>query len=83
MSDINITKKKGESFDAMFRRFTKRVQLSGKILTIRDGRFHKRAVGKNKVKESALRRLLKGEEFAYKLRTGKISDEELRGRRRR
>jgi len=83
MSDIYATKKKGESFESLFRRFTKRVQRSGKILTLRGRRFHEKKPGKNKVHESALRRLAKKDEFEYLIRSGKAKEEDLRGRRRR
>lgn len=81
MSDIFVSKKKGESFEALFRRFTKRVQRSGKILTLRGRRYHERKPGKNKVHESALRRLTKKDKFEYELRTGIIKEEDLRKKR--
>ncbi len=83
MSTIDIRRKKGESFEAMFRRFSRRLQQSGKILTLRADRYHHKADSKNKMKASALRRLVMGEKREYLLKTGKIKEEDLRGRRRR
>lgn len=82
MSHIEAKRKKGESFDAMFRRWSRRVQQSGKILDVRGGRYFEKKAKKNKVKESALRRLVIGEKREYLLRTGKLKEEDRRGRRR-
>ena len=83
MSDIQITKKKSESFEAMFRRFTRRVQQSGKVFNVRASRFREKKPSKNKMQTSKLRKLRIGEEIQYKLRSGKMTEEDLRGRRRR
>ena len=83
MSKILIKKNKGESFESMFRRFKNRERSSGKQLTIKSGRFHSKGLTKNKRKESALRRIMKTENIAYLLRSGKITEQELRGRGRR
>ncbi len=83
MSQINVTKKKGESFESLFRRFTRRVQASGKMLTARDGRFFSRTPNRNKRHGSALRRLEKRENFEYRMRAGKVTEDELRSLRRR
>lgn len=83
MSQIEVKRKKGESFDAMFRRFTRRLQQSGKVLDVRSGRFFERKPKKNKMKASALRRLVIGEKREYLLRSGKLKEEDNRRRRRR
>lgn len=83
MSDIDIKRKKGESFEGMFRRFSRRVQQSGKILTARGGRFHVKPLTKNKRQEKKLRGIAIAEKIQYELRTGKITEEDLRGRKRR
>ena len=83
MSDINVTKKKGESFESLFRRFSRRVQSSGKLLTARSKRFYERPANKNKKHESAIRRLVKKEDFEYRLRIGDVTEKELRSLRRR
>jgi ribosomal protein S21 len=83
MSDINIKRKKGESFEGMFRRFSRRVQQSGKILTARSNRFHEKDLTKNKRQEKKLRGLAIAEKIQYELRTGKITEQDLRRRKRR
>ena len=80
MSYIEAKRKKGESFDAMFRRWSRRVQQSGKIFDVRGGRYFQKKMKKNKMKDSALRRLVIGEKREYLLRAGKLKEEERRRR---
>jgi ribosomal protein S21 len=83
MSDIEVKRKKGESFEAVFRRFTRRIQQSGKVLDVRGGRFFGRKPNKNKIQDSALRRKEMGERREYLLKTGKIKEEDLRQAKKR
>lgn len=83
MSDIEVKRKKGESFEALFRRFTRRIQQSGKPLNVRSGRFFAKTPSKNKLHESAVRRLEMGERREYMLKTGKIREEDLRAAKKR
>lgn len=83
MSHIEAKRKKGESFDAMFRRWSRRVQQSGKILDVRAGRFFERKPKKNKLKTSTLRGIEIGEKRSYLIRSGKATEEDFRRRRRR
>lgn len=83
MSDIEVKRKKGESFEALFRRFTRRLQQSGKPLDVRAGRFFATTPNKNKIHESAIRRLEMGERREYLLKTGKIREEDLRTTKKR
>ncbi len=82
MSTIDIKRKKGESFEAMFRRFSRRLQQSGKVLSLRSRRTHLRKPNHNKVHESALRRLEMGAKREYLLRSGKLIEEDRRSHRR-
>lgn len=81
MSSIEAKRKKGESFEALFRRFSRRVQQSGKNLTVRASRFLAKKPNKNRKRDSALRRLEMGAKREYMLKTGKITEEELREQR--
>lgn len=81
MSQIQVEKKKGESFDAMFRRFSRRVQQSGKVLNVRAGRYFAKKQTKNKARASALRRIEMGEKREYMLKSGKLKEEDLRQQR--
>jgi ribosomal protein S21 len=78
VSDIEVKRKKGESFEAMFRRFTRRVQQSGKTLDVRAGRFFASLPNRNKRRASALRRLEMGAKRDYLIRTGKLKEEDFR-----
>lgn len=78
MSDIEVKRKKGESFEAVFRRFSRRLQQSGKALDVRAGRYFAKKAKKNKVHKSKLRSLAMGEQREFLLKTGKVKEEDLR-----
>ncbi|MBT4856967.1 hypothetical protein HON52_02145 [Candidatus Uhrbacteria bacterium] len=82
MSDIYVKRKKGESFEAAFRRWTRRYQRSGKRFTLQSGRFHKTKDASNKRKASKLRSLKKAEKREWLVRIGKLVEDKRRGRRR-
>ncbi len=82
MSYIEIKRKKGESFEALFRRFSRRVQQSGKSLDVRASRFFAKSPNKNKAHDSAIRRLEMGARREYLLKTGKVREEDLRAARK-
>lgn len=75
MSDINIKRKKGESFEAMFRRFSRRLQQSGKSLTVRSRKYHAKSATKNKQHESKLRGLSIASKRDWLIKTGKLVEE--------
>ncbi len=79
MSNIEIKCKKGETFEAMFRRFTRRIQDSGKVLTLRADRYHTKKPSKTRRRDSAVRRIEIGVKREYLLKTGKLVEEERRG----
>ncbi len=85
MSDIHAKRKKGESFEAMFRRWSRRYQRSGKRFTLQGGMFFTKDDPKNKRKASKLRSLEKAEKRDWLIRTGKLVEDKRRrgGRRRR
>jgi ribosomal protein S21 len=65
---LEVKRRKGESFDALLRRFTKRVQLSGRLLEVKKHRFHTKDKNKTSLKKSALRRLETATHREYLLR---------------
>lgn len=67
-----VKRKKGETFDALFRRFQRRIQASGKILQAKKIRFKKKDEKPNKRRASALRREEKRTEYEYLLKTGQL-----------
>jgi ribosomal protein S21 len=79
-TQIEAKRKKGESFEALFRRFSRRFQQSGKALDVRASRFFAKKPNHTKVQDSAIRRLEIGEKREYMLKTGKIREEDLRRR---
>ncbi len=79
----DVKRKKGESFEAVYRRFSKRVQQSGRMIEARKIRFHADEPNKTKKKGSALRRIQVGKKRAYLIRIGQLIEDRRRGRRRR
>lgn len=71
---INVKRKKGESFESLYRRFSRRMQQSGNLLEVRKVRFRKTQPNKTKVKQSALRRLATGARRAYLIRIGQLEE---------
>ncbi len=72
---VDVKRRKGESFESLLRRFTRRVQLSGKMLEARKYRFHSKEPSRTKKKASALRRLELREKREYLLKTGQLVEE--------
>lgn len=56
---IEVKRKDNESFDALLRRFNKRIQQSRILLRLKEDRFHQKPVSRLKAK----RRALKGAEL--------------------
>lgn len=53
---VEVKRKKGETFDSLLRRFSKRIQLSGRVLQAKKIRYHSKDKSRNLQKFSALRR---------------------------
>ncbi len=79
---VETKSRKNESFESLFRRFSRRVQLSGRVLEKRKRRFHTKEVSENAQKESALRRKTIREKRDYLIKVGKLVETKRRGRRR-
>lgn len=73
-----VKRKKGESFEGLLRRFTSRVQKSGRLIQAKKVRFVSPKINKTKAKAAALQRIKTKEKINYFLRSGKITEEELR-----
>ena len=81
MSSIDVKRRKGESFEGLMRRFTRRVSSSGKLLQARKIRFYKAEPNKNKLRDSALRRQKMRERREWMIKVGKLVEENFgRGR---
>jgi len=72
---VEVRKKKGESFDSMYRRFIKRMQQSGKVLEAKERKFLKPKASGTAKKNSALVGLKYRAKREYQRRIGKIEDE--------
>ena len=70
--------RRGESFEALFRRFTRRVQLSGNIIQAKRDRFLEEKPNKTLKKRQALRRIKIKNELEHLLKTGQIKEGEER-----
>lgn len=77
-----VKRKKGETFDALLRRFQRRFQQSGRGIQMKKIRFHKSDPSKTKRHRSALFRETKRKEYEYLTKTGQLKEEpKKRGRR--
>jgi ribosomal protein S21 len=80
---VDVKRRKGESFEGLFRRFSRRVQQSGRLIEARKHRVYVHEPSKNTTRKSALRRLEMGEKREYLMKTGQLVEEERKGPRRR
>lgn len=72
---VEVKRKKNESFEAMLRRFGKKIMQSGRILQARKIRFHKKPKNKNAKKASALRSKQISEKREYLKKIGKLPED--------
>ncbi|MDP3985166.1 MAG: 30S ribosomal protein S21 [bacterium] len=73
---LEVRRKKGEHFDALLRRFKRRVQQSGTLIQAKKIRFHDGASSKTAKKKSALHRISIAEKREYLSKIGKLPVEE-------
>lgn len=77
---VEVKRKRGESFEAMLRRFNRRLQLSGKVLETKKNRFYRGQKNKTELKKSALRRLELQRHYEQLKKLGKLPEEQTRRR---
>lgn len=77
-----VKRKKGETFDALFRRFQRRIQSSGKVLQAKKIRFHKKDEKLTRRRAGALRREEMRAKYEYEFKTGKLKEEKKKPFRR-
>jgi len=75
-----IKRRKGETFDALLRRFQRHIQGSGKLLQAKKVRFNSKKQNRNKRRQSALYREEKRQLYNYLLKTGQLKEEPPRRR---
>ena len=73
---VEVRKKEGETTPAMLRRFTRRVQQSGILLSARKLKFHRPKLGKRLLRERALRRTQRVKERARLEKLGKLDKDD-------
>jgi ribosomal protein S21 len=71
---INTKRRKGESFESLYRRFSRRMQQSGTTLEAKKNRFHADEPNKTRQKKSALRRLAVRIKREYLIRVGQLDE---------
>lgn len=72
---MEVKRRKQETFDALLRRFQRRMQASGKILQAKKVRFHGKEPSRNKRRASALRRETMRQNYEYMYKTGQIKED--------
>lgn len=70
-----VKRKRGETFESMMRRFSRRVQQSGKLLQAKKIRFHSPEKSRNLQRASALRREVLRKKRDYLKKIGKLKEE--------
>lgn len=71
---VDAKRRKGETFESLFRRFSRRVQLSGTVTQAKRDRFLKERPNKTLKKKQALRRVKIAKTLHHLKRTGQIED---------
>ncbi len=77
-----VKRKKGESFESLLRRFSRKVQESGKLLQVRKIRYHSKIKSKAGSREAALRREYLRGRREYLIKTGQATEEDFRPARK-
>lgn len=72
---VEVKRKRGETFDALLRRFQRRFQQSGKHLETKRRRYHDGGKNRNQQRASALRREQKRTQYEYLTKTGQLKEE--------
>lgn len=72
---VEVHRRRGESFDAMLRRFGRKVQMSGRIIQAKKIRFYRRPKSKLLKRTAALKRTRKTSYLAYLEKVGKLEEE--------
>jgi ribosomal protein S21 len=73
---VEIKRKKGESFEAFFRRFVRQLQRSGRMRQARKVRFLTREKSRTEARKNALVRAGKREQMEYLRKVGRLTEED-------
>ena len=80
---VDIKRKKGETFESMLRRFSKRLMQSKKLLMVKKQQYVQTEESRNMRRKNTLERLKRGKQKEYLRKTGKLKEEELYPRKRK
>ena len=72
---VEIKRKKGETFESFYRRFSKRLQQSGKLFLARKIRFREKQKSRNERKKTALFKMTERSKTEFLKKTGKLKDD--------
>lgn len=77
-----VKRRKGESFESLLRRFSRKVQMSGKMLQVKKIRYKNPAKSKNHAREAALRREYLRARKEFLLKSGQAKEEDFKPKRK-
>lgn len=78
-----VKRKKGESFESLLRRFSRKVQESGRVFQARKIRFKSPTKSKSACREAALRREYLRAKKEFLIKSGQATEEDFRRRGKR
>lgn len=78
---IEVKRKKGESFESMVRRFSRRVMQSGVVLEFKKKQFKRRVDSKGRCKKNTLARKEYREKREFLKKLGRLPEEPVTKRR--
>ncbi len=76
-----VKRKKGETFEALIRRFSKKIQQSGRLIQSRKIRYHDKKKNKTAVRSAAARRQEINQKRDYLKKIGKLVEDSRNNRR--
>lgn len=80
---VEVKRKKSETFEALARRFSKKLQQSGRLIQSRKIRYHTNKVNKTAVRAAASRREDITEKREYLKKIGKLVEDSRNSRNKR
>lgn len=82
MVNAEVQKSGAETALSVIRKFTRRVQGTGLIQTVRKRRYYERSKSKTVSKKQALKRIKRQEMFRELVKEGKVAEPQMRGRQK-
>lgn len=73
---VELKRKKGETFESFFRRFTRQLQRSGRLFQARKVRFYERPKSRTRLREDAQTRSEIRSKREYLRKIGKLPEED-------